>query len=57
MSGDPLVSGQKLLTVEAEYTDWIVRTGELCQVSEKMEPWEFDCSVPVENGNSSVAAF
>jgi len=56
LSAEPLVSGQKLLTVEAEYTDWIVRTGELCQLSTKMQPWEFDCSVPVENGNSGGAA-
>lgn len=56
LSTDPLVSGQKLLTVEAEYTDWIVRTGELCQLSTKMQPWEFDCSIPVENGNSGGAA-
>lgn len=56
LSADPLVSGQKLLTVEAEYQDWIVRTGELCQLSTKLQPWEFDCSVPVENGNSGGAA-
>ncbi|WP_103110498.1 GH25 family lysozyme [Brevibacillus reuszeri] len=56
LATEPIASGQKLLTVEAEYTEWITRTGELCQVSTTREPWEFDCSVPVKSGNSGGAA-
>lgn len=56
LSTVPISSGQKLLTVEAEYTEWITRTGELCRVSADKEPWEFDCSIPAEHGNSGGAA-
>lgn len=56
LSTELIVSGQKLLTVEAEYTEWITRTGELCQVSTAKEPWEFDCSIPAQSGNSGGAA-
>lgn len=53
---EPLVTGQKLLTVEAEYTEWISRSGQLCQISTAKEPWEFDCSIPAQHGNSGGAA-
>ncbi|WP_289138406.1 peptidoglycan DD-metalloendopeptidase family protein [uncultured Brevibacillus sp.] len=53
---EPLVTGQKLLTVEAEYTEWITRSGQLCQISTAKEPWEFDCSIPAQHGNSGGAA-
>lgn len=56
LSTEPISSGQKLLTVEAEYTEWITRTGEMCQVSTAKEPWEFDCSIPAQSGNSGGAA-
>ncbi|GEB35324.1 GH25 family lysozyme [Brevibacillus parabrevis] len=55
LSTEPISNGQKLLTVEAEYTEWITRTGELCQVSAAKEPWEFDCSIPAQYGNSGGA--
>ncbi|WP_235615885.1 peptidoglycan DD-metalloendopeptidase family protein [Brevibacillus reuszeri] len=53
---EPLVTGQKLLTVEAEYTEWISRSGQLCQISTAKEPWEFDSSIPAQHGNSGGAA-
>ncbi|GED70924.1 hypothetical protein BRE01_46260 [Brevibacillus reuszeri] len=53
---EPLITGQKLLTVQAEYTEWITRSGQLCQISTEKEPWEFDCSIPAQHGNSGGAA-
>ncbi|MFE1627558.1 peptidoglycan DD-metalloendopeptidase family protein [Brevibacillus reuszeri] len=53
---EPIVRGKQLLTVGAEYTEWIVKTGEVCNISVTKEPWEFDCSIPAKSGFSGGAA-
>ncbi|MGG4499177.1 peptidoglycan DD-metalloendopeptidase family protein [Brevibacillus reuszeri] len=53
---EPIVSGKKLLTVGAEYTEWIVKTSEVVNISVPKEPWEFDCSIPAKSGFSGGAA-
>ncbi|MED4586681.1 GH25 family lysozyme [Brevibacillus choshinensis] len=55
LATDILQLGERLLTVEAEYTKQTVRTGEACVLSNPTWPWKFSTSIPVNSGNSGGA--
>lgn len=56
LATDKLQLGEKLMSVESEYTKQIVRTGEVCVLSNATWPWKFAASIPVDHGNSGGAA-
>ena len=47
-------SGEKVVTVQANYLDQVYRKGQICRTVTNTE-WEFDASLPVEHGNSGGA--